>query len=104
MRVTMRPVTKLPKIIIHRKVAAYCRVSTQQEIQHHRLGMQLCCATPEGTRLHLLPAGADRGSAPSSRRRQRSSALHLMVRVPLSRKEREKSHPIRDDFFSFWGG
>jgi len=55
MRVTMRPVTKLPKIIIHRKVAAYCRVSTQQEIQHHRLGMQLCCATPEGTRLHFLP-------------------------------------------------
>jgi len=45
-----------------------------------------------------------KGSAPSSRRRQRSSALHLMVRVPLSRKEREKSHPIRDDFFSFWGG
>ena len=30
----------LPKIIIHRKVAAYCRVSTQQEIQHHSLDAQ----------------------------------------------------------------
>ena len=44
MKVTMRPATKLPKIIIHRKVAAYCRVSTQQEIQHHSLEAQLCCA------------------------------------------------------------
>ena len=40
MKVTMRPATKLPKNIIHRKVAAYCRVSTQQEIQHHSLGAQ----------------------------------------------------------------
>lgn len=40
MKVTMRPATKLPKIIIHRKVAAYCRVSTQQEIQHHSLEAQ----------------------------------------------------------------
>ena len=44
MKVTMRPATKLPQIIIHRKVAAYCRVSTQQEIQHHSLEAQLCCA------------------------------------------------------------
>ncbi len=44
MKVTMRPATKLPKIIIHRKVAAYCRVSTQQEIQHYSLEAQLCCA------------------------------------------------------------
>ena len=43
MKVTMRPATKLPKIIIHRKVAAYCRVSTQQEIQHHSLEAQLHC-------------------------------------------------------------
>ena len=40
MKVTMRPATKLPQIIIHRKVAAYCRVSTQQEIQHHSLEAQ----------------------------------------------------------------
>ena len=44
MKVTMRPATKLPKIIIHRKVAAYCRVSTQQEIQHHSLEAQRYCA------------------------------------------------------------
>ena len=40
MKVTMRPARKLPQIIIHRKVAAYCRVSTQQEIQHHSLEAQ----------------------------------------------------------------
>ena len=40
MKITIRPATKLPKIIIHRKVAAYCRVSTQQEIQHHSLEVQ----------------------------------------------------------------
>ena len=40
MNVTMRPATKLPEIIIHRKVAGYCRVSTQQEIQHHSLDTQ----------------------------------------------------------------
>lgn len=40
MKVTMLPARALPKIIIHRKVAAYCRVSTQQEIQHHSLEAQ----------------------------------------------------------------
>ena len=40
MKVTMRPARALPKIIVHRKVAAYCRVSTQQEIQHHSLDAQ----------------------------------------------------------------
>ena len=44
MKVTMRPARALPKMIIHRKVAAYCRVSTQQEIQHHSVEAQLCCA------------------------------------------------------------
>ena len=44
MKITMRPATKLPKIIMHRKVAAYCRVSTQQEIQHHSLEAQRYCA------------------------------------------------------------
>ena len=39
MKVTMRPATKLLQIIIHHKVAAYCRVSTQQEIQHHSLAV-----------------------------------------------------------------
>ena len=37
MKVTMRPARVLPKIMIHRKVAAYCRVSAQQERQHHSL-------------------------------------------------------------------
>lgn len=40
MKITERPATALPKMIIHRKVAAYCRVSTQQEIQHHSLEAQ----------------------------------------------------------------
>ena len=40
MKITIRPATKLPQIIIHRKVAAYCRVSTQQEIQHLSLEAQ----------------------------------------------------------------
>ena len=40
MKVTMLPARALPKMIIHRKVAAYCRVSTQQEIQHHSLEAQ----------------------------------------------------------------
>ena len=48
MKVTMRPARALPKIIIHRKVAAYCRVSTQQEIQHHSLEAQLCCVSTGG--------------------------------------------------------
>ena len=48
---------------------------------------------PEGTRLHLLPRGADRGSPTSSRRRQRSSALHLIFRVP-SRPEGETKERI----------
>ncbi len=40
MKITVRPATAFPKIMIHRKVAAYCRVSTQQEIQHHSLEAQ----------------------------------------------------------------
>ena len=43
MKVTMRPARALPKIIVHRKVAAYCRVCTQQEIQHHSLEAHLRC-------------------------------------------------------------
>ena len=39
MKITMRPARVLPKIIIHRNVTAYCRVSTQQEIQHHSLAV-----------------------------------------------------------------
>ena len=48
MKVTMRPARALPKIIVHRKVAAYCWVSTQQEIQHHSLEAQLCCVSTGG--------------------------------------------------------
>ena len=55
MKVTMRPATKLPKIIMHRKVAAYCRVSTQQEIQHHSLEVQLCCAQTGRDSFAFLP-------------------------------------------------
>lgn len=40
MKITEKPVTALPKIVIYKKVAAYCRVSTQQEIQHHSLEAQ----------------------------------------------------------------
>lgn len=40
MRIIEKPAMALPKIVIHRKVAAYCRVSTQQEIQHHSLEAQ----------------------------------------------------------------
>lgn len=40
MKITKRPALAMPKMMIHRKVAAYCRVSTQQEIQHHSLEVQ----------------------------------------------------------------
>ena len=40
MKITEKPVLALPKMIIHRNVAAYCRVSTQQETQHHSLEAQ----------------------------------------------------------------
>ena len=40
MKITKRPVRAIPKMMMHRKVAAYCRVSTQQEIQHHSLEAQ----------------------------------------------------------------
>lgn len=40
MKITEKPVTALPKMVIHKLVAVYCRVSTQQEIQHHSLEAQ----------------------------------------------------------------
>lgn len=40
MKITKRPALAIPKMMMHRKVAAYCRVSTQQEIQHHSLEAQ----------------------------------------------------------------
>lgn len=40
MKITMHPATAVPKIITYKKVAAYCRVSTQQEIQHRSLEAQ----------------------------------------------------------------
>ena len=47
MKITTQPATKLPQIIIHHKVAAYCRVSTQQEIPYHSLDAHQCCAYTE---------------------------------------------------------
>ena len=87
MKVTMRPVRALPKTIIHRKVAAYCRVSTQQEIQHHSLEAQRYCAYAGRDSFAFSPttAGENRGSPTSSRRRQQSTGLlHLIFRVPSS--------------------
>lgn len=40
MKITEKPVIAIPKMVIHKLVAAYCRVSTQQEIQHHSLEAQ----------------------------------------------------------------
>jgi len=40
MKIMIRPATSVPKMIMHKRVAAYCRVSTQQEIQHHSLEAQ----------------------------------------------------------------
>lgn len=37
MKITVRPAHALPQMVIYKKVAAYCRVSTLQEIQHHSL-------------------------------------------------------------------
>ena len=43
---------------------------------------------PKGTRMHLLPMGADKGSARSSPRRQPATGrLDLIVRVPSLRKK-----------------
>ena len=53
--------------------------------------------TPEGTRLHLLPTGADRGSPTSSRRRQQSPGLlHLDYSSPSVYKNmgKAKAFPI----------
>lgn len=40
MRVTIRPTVKFPDMIRPKRVAAYCRVSTEQEIQYHSLEIQ----------------------------------------------------------------
>lgn len=40
MRVTVRPAVKFPDMIRPKRVAAYCRVSTEQEIQYHSLEIQ----------------------------------------------------------------
>ena len=97
MKVTMRPATKLPQIIIHRKVAAYCRVSTQQEIQHHSLEAQLCCASTGGQNKEVsgrdsfafLPRGQKLRCCrhPAGGKQQSTGLLHLIFRVPSSCKE-----------------
>ena len=70
MKVTTRPVRALPRIIIHRKVAAYCA----------RQGTVLCLWVLAQRRcgytgrdsfaFSLATARENRGSPPSSRRRQ----------------------------------
>lgn len=40
MKIIVKPATTIPQIIKLQKVAAYCRVSTLQEIQHHSLVAQ----------------------------------------------------------------
>lgn len=37
MKIAIKPANTLPQILAYKKVAAYCRVSTLQEIQHHSL-------------------------------------------------------------------
>lgn len=37
MKIIVKPTRTLPQILTYKKVAAYCRVSTLQEIQHHSL-------------------------------------------------------------------
>lgn len=37
MKMIVKPASTLPQILTYKKVAAYCRVSTLQEIQHHSL-------------------------------------------------------------------
>ena len=66
MKVTMRPARVLPKIMIHRKVAAYCRVSTQQEIQHHSLRVHrkgLVCICSQWVQLEVRLRQAVAGNA-----------------------------------------
>lgn len=52
MKITVKPATALPQMLIYKNVAAYCRVSTLQEIQHHSLLAQqdyyerLICSRP----------------------------------------------------------
>ena len=37
MKIIVKPASTLPQILTYKKVAAYCRVSTLQEIQHYSL-------------------------------------------------------------------
>lgn len=37
MKIIAKPASALPQVLTYKKVAAYCRVSTLQEIQHHSL-------------------------------------------------------------------
>ena len=40
MKIITKSTITIPKIAVYKNVAAYCRVSTQQEIQHHSLKAQ----------------------------------------------------------------
>ena len=79
MKVTMRPARALPKIIVHRKVAAYCRVSTQQEIQHHSLEAQRYCAYTGRDSFAFLPGGQKLRCCrhPAGGKQQSTGLLHL---------------------------
>ena len=88
MKITIRPAIKLPQIIIHRKVAAYCRVSTQQEIQCHSLEVQLCCAQTGRDSFAFSPLARIVVSPPSSRWRPTvHRTVGFVLSSPLLHKE-----------------
>ena len=92
MKVTMRPVRALPKIIIHRKVAAYCRASTKQEIQCHSLEVQLCCAQTGRDSFAFSPLAKIVVSPPSSRWRPTvHRTVGFILSSPLSHEVRKKT-------------
>ena len=66
-------------------------------------GVGLFVAERGRIRLHFCPKGRNRSSAPSSRRRQRSSALHLIVRI-LTSSQNKTANTIRCQLFCGGGG
>ena len=61
------------------------------------------CRVGDGTRLHFCPLGQNYCVARSSPRKQRSSALHLIVRVPSFAQNIKRKDTRRYPFF-LWGG
>ena len=67
-----------------------------------RKGNNVCIFAEGVTRWRfvcIFAEGEDKGSAPSSRRRQRSSALHLTIRISSSENQKRK---IPNGIFLFW--